>query len=749
MIFSACQKMSRRMAKRPRAQWTVADTTRISAFVLLLLSANGAYAASAPPLSEAELESVVAEIKATSEAAAREMADRRSERIDAMLPVENADFDPERIFQWVSKETRWVPYAGILRGAKGVLADRQGNSLDRSLLLAELLNIAGVETRLARTQLPADLASELVGLEADKPVPQGVQYPLTDKGQAVVDRAIRQTEELRKVIGISLPPDPQVPIDAMSDHWWVQAKTGQQWQDLDPLTPGSLAGKRPQPEALFAAENLPAGLPEDLFHRVTLRVVIERFENGKYVEETPVELALKTSDGTAQSISLHFEPYGADEPEDGSAWQMKNTVLADTAQDWLPVFRLDGERVTGQGFDNHGRLEANPAKPTITRKMATSVEALGNIGASSKAQQPGPVLSGCWIEYEWVQPGSAPRTAPQTVRRQIFSFRTSGGGQARDVSALNEDAKAVRERGLALLGSHRMLVTNSDLPVDLFNEALLEYWGKTGNLIAGVVRVSNDPTIEEPNQRLAGGSVYPLDLLSLAVFREALSPDAGQTYVARANIFGNHYLYDGNPEIATHVWDIVFNQIDEFPQNLRITLFQGVLDTVLESALLPVPEDAVSYNTSRLFDRQQETGPWRLMRREDVETSGFSTEAVYFMTAALAANRLVVAPLHLPEHAKAAWWEIDAQNFQTLGIGPRGWGTEGTERIGIQIPAQVQAAYTRTQGQAVCTGVAVAVTAVSLVPPDPRFMRTLPSILAQSKPLLRTHCGVQGWWTPP
>jgi len=719
------------------------------ACILLFLTAAGAHAASAPPLSQAELESVVAEIKATSEAAAKEMTEQHSDRIDAMLPVENADFDPERIFQWLSTETRWVPYTGILRGAKGVLADRQGNSLDRSLLLAELLNIAGVETRLARTQLPSDLAGELVGLQTAKPVAQGLQYPLTDKGQAVVDRANRQTAELQKVIGISLPPDPRVAIDAMQDHWWVQAKTAQQWQDLDPLFPDSLAGRRPRPEAYFTTGNLPGGLPEDLFHRVTLRVVIERYENGRFAEETPVELALKTSDGTAQPVSLHFEPYGADQPEDGAAWSVQNTVLADTAQDWLAVFKLNGERVAGQGFDSHGRLEANPAQPTINRKMATTVAALGGIGNDNRKKQPGPVLSGCWIEYEWVQPGSP----PEKIRRQIFSFRTSGGGQARDISVLNEDAKAVRERGLALLGSHRMLVTNSDLPVDLFNQALLEYWGKTGNLIAGMVRVSNDPKVEEPSQRLAGGAVFPLDLLSLAVFREALSQDAGLTYLARANIFGNHYLYGENPHLPSHVWDIVFNQVDVFPQDRdvsTVTLRQGVLDTVLESTLLPVPKDAVSYNTARLFDRQRETGPWRLLGAADANGAGFSAEAIAFMTEALAANRLVIAPRRLPEHARAAWWEIDTRNFRTLGIGPRGWGTQGTERIGIQVPAEVQAAHARTQGQAVCTGVAVATTAVELMVPEVRgTFRTLPSIIAQSKPLLRRHCLVQGWWTPP
>jgi hypothetical protein len=44
----------------------------------------------------------------------------------------------------------------------------------------------------------------------------------------------------------------------------------------------------------------------------------------------------------------------------------------------------------------------------------------------------------------------------------------------------------------------------------------------------------------------------------------------------------------------------------------------------------------------------------------------------------------------------------------------------------------------------------VATIAVELMVPETRgTFRTLPSIIALSKPLLRRHCLVQGWWTPP
>ena len=70
--------------------------------------------------------------------------------------------DPEALRRWVVTQTRWVPYRGCLRGAIGVLMDRRGNHLDRSLLLAELLAQSGSEVRLARASLATSAVPQLV-----------------------------------------------------------------------------------------------------------------------------------------------------------------------------------------------------------------------------------------------------------------------------------------------------------------------------------------------------------------------------------------------------------------------------------------------------------------------------------------------------------------------------------------------------------------------------------------------------------
>src|SRR2546423_9556762 len=96
---------------------------------------------------------------------------------DAQAIVSKVGKDPNNLFEWVRDNTFWVPYRGSLRGSLGVLMDRLGNSLDRSLLLAELLHVAGHEVRLAHAEISPDQGKELLPKlrpVPDVPVPPGV-----------------------------------------------------------------------------------------------------------------------------------------------------------------------------------------------------------------------------------------------------------------------------------------------------------------------------------------------------------------------------------------------------------------------------------------------------------------------------------------------------------------------------------------------------------------------------------------------
>src|SRR5580704_9886203 len=80
--------------------------------------------------------------------------------IDAL--AQRLGSDPTTIFRFVRDAIRYEPYYGVLRGAQGTLISRAGNSLDRSLLLAAMVQKAGYEVEIARGTLDQDAARELV-----------------------------------------------------------------------------------------------------------------------------------------------------------------------------------------------------------------------------------------------------------------------------------------------------------------------------------------------------------------------------------------------------------------------------------------------------------------------------------------------------------------------------------------------------------------------------------------------------------
>ena len=61
-------------------------------------------------------------------------------------------------FEWVRDNTTLDPYVGVLRGARGTLFTRGGNTLDRALLLGELVGARGSDWTIATGDLTDDAA---------------------------------------------------------------------------------------------------------------------------------------------------------------------------------------------------------------------------------------------------------------------------------------------------------------------------------------------------------------------------------------------------------------------------------------------------------------------------------------------------------------------------------------------------------------------------------------------------------------
>ncbi len=300
------------------------------------------------------------------------------DRWDPRYVADRLANDPARTFAWVRDDTFEIPYHGTLRGPAGVLMDRQGNSLDRALLLAALFADEHLTVRLAHGTIPADQAARLLPSVVSSTVPlvrvaagpaapsaswsavaakyqidQAMLRPSVDAAAAFArqqtalrSRAVDQIRRLADAVGKPADDGSRANVNraalALADHWWVQTADGAAWRDWDLL--GAKDGA-----ALVKADQTvdPAKLPDDLFHRFSIRVVAERWMNGVTTEIVPLEDTRKTSAVLGQPISLSFTPDDVPKPFPPAGLDMAAAMrqLALAQHEWTPILSIGKDHV--------------------------------------------------------------------------------------------------------------------------------------------------------------------------------------------------------------------------------------------------------------------------------------------------------------------------------------------------------------------------------------------------------------------
>ncbi len=356
------------------------------------------------------------------------------------------DYDAAKIFSFVASEIHYEPYAGILRGARGTLWARAGNSADQAMLLSELLTASAIAHRFAIGELSSEGAARVAALVAPSAAEVRATYdaaltaslnnggasadgapatppPLTADEQAAIDDMVRQSEELRDRAALLLDATvssvsealtranvtlPPVAVGSIPDwertaHVWIQVSDGPTWTDLDPTIPD--AG----PDAMLTTPvSTPESLPENFGHIVRIRLVVEEVVGG----------TLQRRD------VLSYEAPGH---------RLINTPIAiamtrpsDMAGVGVTINDLFSGTVTFQPC-----LIAGPDTVTATASIVFGAgEGSGVIGAlgdaSGASLQDGETV-GVWLVAEVVSPDSAPIVVERTLLdRAGFAARASG-----------------------------------------------------------------------------------------------------------------------------------------------------------------------------------------------------------------------------------------------------------------------------------------------------------------------------------
>ena len=404
------------------------------------------------------------------------------ERWDLDYVVERHGRSAEGIFEWVRNGTYWVPYRGVLRGARGVLMDRQGNSLDRALLLSALLTKAGHTTRLAHAVLDRDRARHLLpGIIARRPwlTDRGVRtadsdeeirnaltgvtpdaarlaqslLARSDKMVATIDllraRARTQSSQLldrlgERAVRFDWSERLDTATSLLSDHWWVQLQQGGAWVDMDLDTP---PGSKARALVLPVETMAPEALDSVLFHQVTVRLVVERWDGAALRETTAFEHALRSSESLGGTLVLRILPSdwpaGLSRTTDLSA-TVRASALSQTS--WRASLLSANDLLADVVIRETGEVENAAAGGPFGGLGQGIVGALGQPGTSG-------ALTGVWLEYRI----RIPSRADQTVRRALFDLIGPAGRSAQPKRPPVLDDTARLRRSLALFRSTEIL----------------------------------------------------------------------------------------------------------------------------------------------------------------------------------------------------------------------------------------------------------------------------------------------------
>ena len=644
------------------------------------------------------------------------------DRWDPDYVVATVGRNPQTLADWVRRYTYWIPYRGQLRGATGVLMDGQGNSLDRAILLATLLQRAGHTVRLAHRELSRDQALELMPAlawlrsEAFRPTASAplvaaddlrraeAHYdlgavgtnasPLESFARAAAEAKARVADQSARLLQTIRPAQSPTDwgdrftaaVEATRDHWWVQRFAGNRWlnidiTDADDRLRTSITSEG-EPMALDAA-------PEHgRSHELTIRIIAERWSPEGVTERRALEHVVRPHEVFGQPLVLQF-------------WPM-DVLLSMTAPDaskpaaasesW-GILLLTGAEVSATGV-----IQANGDDPDAGYKggFGGLGGAIGNaLGGKPK---PASALSAVWIEYEIRTPG----TPPETIRRTVFDLIGPAARAASSSPALSmDDAKTrTRQAGMSMLTEILPIVCRI-APEFVAHLAAQTVLGSRP-LLEAVAEHAQPVAFAERLTQAAVPTVSGLYTLALA--RTAWSRRPGILFDERISLFTKHIyrgVSEGRPavfeatDIVTSRTGVDLSERDGFSARLE----QGVLDANAES-LIHVDRPVIG-NAGTAY---KASSSWARVEMADaVNRLPLPADTRRRIQQDLSAGYLVVAPIAtIPDgpNTFAGWWRIDPVTGDALGLGPHGWGESqpAGEKAAQQTWSQAAMATLRKMG---------------------------------------------------
>jgi Zn finger protein HypA/HybF involved in hydrogenase expression len=538
----------------------------------------------------------------------------------------------------VARGIRYEPYQGVLRGPVATALAKGGNSVDQSLLLAELLSRKGYRVRFVQGQLQGEnLHTLLRGLYP--PVLPDIHAPNSFKPY--------------------VPDSDKQLDDVAADHIWLEVEQpGGEWLPLDPSFPRAKIG-----EAYAEAKIRYEQLPEAMYQRLRISVH-EQLVNGSsrelgHVEGHVADLALQP-----MSFLVMAAPQLKQRPEK----PMRGTV------------DMFGGALSGDEPEQRKAEEPVSAAPPIGMRYRRALFGAGIqqsiVDTVVLDAEPEKHLSREWLRFELFQPNGKTRVIdrntflkggpgdvkgiPAAYRR--YSIAISAGPLDPEVIAQHAKALA-RKTGLSTWQKQLDDLAREPASSDVAQRlARLE---ESAAMFSGhIAALSLNAEISELTRRIAVGNAltYAQTIPSITIM--SLEGDGKDHFELGADLRLDEveaWPYPGVPSRAA-----------EYFQSAR-----GIQGTMLEGFYVERLAGKMSgANALSLLTATSEgPGGWLVFdpgeQSQLSQITGLTPAVRQQLETALAAGREIIInarPVELAGRPRLGWWEHDRATGRVIGV---------------------------------------------------------------------------------
>lgn len=644
------------------------------------------------------------------------LAEIPSDHFDPAAVIAEVGTDPEALFAWVRDETVLLPYCGALKGPEGVLLDRGGNSLDRALLLRELLTRAGHRSRLAHAELTTDQVEVLTkALGRATPSTSGAtsdSTQLADRAAAelgldasairgALDAAARadiklhetltaRTQRQSKVILKALGSGAAPAVDDagfLTDHWWVLLeRRGAEPLDLDP----SLAAAVPGDHFLDAqiALNLKSlkqlasvgAACDKRLHRIRIRAVAEVFDGKKLREKLLLDRELLPIDLFGRSMTLSISSHGGPEtPDPFNQVAPADALIATLLQrnEWQPILTIDTEAVAGKVVTDKGEIRNKPGRG------GSGGGTFGGLGGSLGGGSGGK-SEGYFTAFWWTFEVSTPGVGISKERRQVFDLIGPAARAAGVTGEMELDEEARTTRALTLAGETGFVALPAAPNANLFNFVTASRLLAERDAWQALYDQGKTLPIADLAERLNALSALRTPLEQFALHRGRFAAAAGWGPQVGLLVLAHHRRL--RTDLSTdQAFDLIATPPGVAQQDgFKARVTAGITDTNLEALLAASNKSAPEVAAiADAFDRAP--GSWQIVRQPDeLDDSVLPADLAARVANDLADGFVALVPTDASD--AVGWWRIDPKTGATLGLGSRGWGQAVTgyaERVQV------------------------------------------------------------------